>query len=378
MERVPRLGPDDLEAAGLYEPGSAGASERLALLEYLIEIGVTLDELVAAPPDDLPLVASRTALWGARELMTIDDVAAATGVSRALVARAWRAAGFPDPEIDPHARTFSSRDVEIIEILRAAIELFDEAVAIQLLRVLAAAAARVADASASAFIVNVASRAMEEDASGLALARANAESMALLDGVTRGFDTLLRHHMERAFRPRGAIGIVGGVDLVQRSVGFADLADSTAWAQQLELGELGQALSAFEATAAEIVVARDGRVVKLIGDEVMFVANEPAAAVDIALALVDAFAAHPVLPPVRVGIATGEVLARDGDFSGPVVNLAARAVKSAELSTVLADTATGAALHDQPAVQCGAPRAYPLKGFRDDVQLVAVHRAAAS
>jgi len=120
-----------------------------------------------------------------------------------------------------------------------------------------------------------------------------------------------------------------GIDLVRRSIGFADLVDSTAWTQQLELPALSQALSTFDSTASEVVIGRGGRVVKLLGDEVMFAANDPLTAADIALALVDAFADHDVLPAVRAGIATGDVLARDGDFSGAVVNLAARAVKIA-------------------------------------------------
>jgi class 3 adenylate cyclase len=128
-------------------------------------------------------------LWGVSESLTIDDVEIAAGVDGSLIARAWRAAGCPEPHIDPERRSFSRRDVEMLQIMRAAIDLFGEDVAIQLLRVVGAAAARVADASVSAFFVSVASAAVEADPSGLALARANAESMMLLDGLSRGFDT---------------------------------------------------------------------------------------------------------------------------------------------------------------------------------------------
>jgi hypothetical protein len=188
-------------------------------------------------------------------------------------------------------------------------------VTIQLLRVIGAAAARVADATVSVFIVNVASPAVEADPSGLQLARANAESMLLLDGLARGFDTLLRHNIGRGFRS-DVLETLAGVDLVRRSVGFADLVDSTAWTQQLDLRVLAQVLTRFDTTASQIVVGHGGRVVKLIGDEVLFVSDNPVSAADIGLALIRTFESDEALPPVRVGIATGEVLARDGITPG--------------------------------------------------------------
>ena len=276
-------GPTELEAAGLYDPDAEDASQHLALLEYLVGLGATMGDLVAAKPGEFPLLASTIALWDDRERLTLEEVAAAADVEPALIARMWRAAGFPEPDPEPGLRTFLRRDVEIVAIMRAGIEFFGEAVAIQMIRVLGAAAARVADASVSAFVVNIVPQALEHDPSGLELARANAESMVLLDGMTRGFDTLLRHHIERGFRPLEAMDAAAGIDLVRRSVGFADLVDSTAWTQQLDLPALSHALSTFDSSASEIVVGRGGRIVKLIGDGVMFVANDPAIAADIAL-----------------------------------------------------------------------------------------------
>ena len=158
--------------------------------------------------------------------------------------------------------------------------------------------------------------------------------------MTGAFDTFLRHHIERGFRPLGSPEATAGIDLVRRSVGFADLVDSTAWTQRVELPELSRALTTFDATASEIVVERGGRVVNVIGDSVMFVAPEPGTAVDIALTLVETFDTHELLPQVRTGVATGDVLAREGDFSGQVVNLAARAVSVARPSTLLVDRVT--------------------------------------
>ena len=248
---------------------------------------------------------------------------------------------------------------------------------IQLARVLGAAAARVADASVSAFVVNVVPQALEDDPSGLELTRANVESMVLLDGMTHGFDTLLRHQIERGFRPGDMIDTAAGIDLQRRSVGFADLVDSTAWTQQLELPALSAALSTFDSTASEIVAGLGGRVVKLIGDGLMFTANDPITATEIALELVEAFARHDSLPPLRAGIATGDVLARDGDYSGAVVNLAARAVNVARPSTVLVDPETRLALDESTAYDCRVADAFKLKGFERRVKLSRVKRVPA-
>ena len=374
MAHDDRPGPTELEAAGLYDPEADGAAQNLALLEYLVGLGATLDDLVTAKPGELPLLASSIALWGDRERLTLDEVAEASGVEPALIASTWRAAGFPEPDPAPDLRAFSRSDIEILTILRGGIEFFGEEVTIQMIRVLGAAAARVADASVTAFFVNIMPQAVEQDPSGLELARRNAESMVLLDGLTRGFDTLLRHHIERGFRPIEMVSAAPGIDLVRRSVGFADLVDSTAWTQQLDLPDLSRALSTFDSTASEIVVGRGGRVVKLIGDSVMFVANDAVTATDIALALVDAFAAHESLPPVRAGIATGDVLARDGDYSGAVVNLAARAVNVARPSTVLVDSETLVALDSSAAFSSDAAGAFALKGFAERVRLSRVER----
>ncbi|MDQ1511829.1 MAG: adenylate cyclase, partial [Actinomycetota bacterium] len=356
------------------DPGADDALQQLALLDYLVGLGATIDELLVARPGELPVLASTIALWGDRRRLTLAEVATAADVEPEMIARTWRAAGFPDP--DPDSRMFSQRDVEILAIMRAGIELLGEEVTIQMARVLGAAAARVADASVSAFVVNVVPQALEDDPSGLELARANAESMVMVDGMTRAFDTFVRHHIERGFRPLEMMAAAEGIDLVRRSVGFVDIVDSTAWTQQLELPALSQALNTFDSTASEIVIGRGGRVVKLIGDEIMFAANDPLAAADIALALVEAFATHDVLPPVRAGIATGDVLARDGDFSGAVVNLAARAVNVARPSTVLVDPETRGALEASTGFSCRTADAFRLKGFERRVKLSRVKRAS--
>jgi adenylate cyclase len=73
----------------------------------------------------------------------------------------------------------------------------------------------------------------------------------------------------------------------------------------------------------EACARHGGRLVKTLGDGVMLHFRSAAAAVRAAL---DVVAGTPAagLPPSRAGIAAGPVVARDGDFFGRTVNLAAR------------------------------------------------------
>jgi adenylate cyclase len=63
---------------------------------------------------------------------------------------------------------------------------------------------------------------------------------------------------------------------------------------------------------------------------------------------VTAVGEKPDLPDIRVGLATGPVVARFGDVFGTPTNFAARLTAMAHRNTVLADAATADALADHP------------------------------
>jgi adenylate cyclase len=335
----------------------------------VLELGATLDDLAEPDLGSLPELAASIALWGGRERLTIDELVAECGIERGVVVRAWRAAGFPDPG---DRKVFHRRDVEVFQLLDVGADYLGEDRTEQLVRVLGAAAGRIAETLVSMFMVDIASDTLGRDPSGLELARANAQSVALIDSVTSGIDILVRHHLQRGFR-RVSADPSAEVDLVTRSVGFADLVDSTQWAQQFELGELSRLLRRFDSLVTEIVVAHDGRVVKLIGDEVMFIAHDPADATLVALALLEAIAADETLPNLRAGVATGAVVTRDGDYAGPVVNLAARAVKLASPDSVVVDEHTVVALDDER-FHAFALGEFNLKGFSNLMPLFQIMR----
>ena len=220
--------------------------------------------------------------------------------------------------------------------------MFGEDAVLQLVRVMDSAMARLADAIVSAFLVNVESQVQDQDPVGLGVARASAEAIALLPTVNGALDVLLLQPILAARRTiLGGAGDIG-YEIQPLCVGFVELVGSTALAQRLSTRELGSVLTEFEYVAADSVTAGGGRVVNLIGDEVLYTACDAKAACTIALNLAATFTDHTVVPTVRAGVAGGDVLLRDGDVFGPAVNLAARAVKIAAADEVVAPRAVAA------------------------------------
>ena len=88
--------------------------------------------------------------------------------------------------------------------------------------------------------------------------------------------------------------------------------------------QLAAVVQRFEALATDIVTAHGGRVIKTVGDEILFVTIDAAPAAAIALDLVETMAEDDLLPDVRVGMAIGPVVSRLGDVFGTTVNRASR------------------------------------------------------
>ena len=355
-----RADPTTLAELGVYDPAAGDAAQRLELLEFLVSLGATEDELVEYR-DSLPLLAGALAIRGG-PVLTVDEVAERAGLSAKEVRRLVRVAGLPDPE--PGARVLTEGFVELAAGMSEVSTVFGEDAGHQLLRVLGSAMARVGDAATSAFLVNVGPAAFR-DSAGLGLARASVDAASLIPWVAPALDTLFRQQLLLAQRNLDSDADQLGVDAQPLVVGFVDLVGSTALSENLSVRELGVALGTFENVTTDTVTAGGGRVIKLIGDEVMFTAPDARSAAAIALDLADAFDEHPIVPPVRAGLAGGQVLLRDGDVFGPVVNLAARAVKVARPGTVVAtaEVAFDSGLTYKP---CGPQR---LKGFSDQIEL---------
>jgi class 3 adenylate cyclase len=162
-------------------------------------------------------------------------------------------------------------------------------------------------------------------------------------------------------------------DLRPPAIAFLDLTGFTRLAGAKGDEEAARLAVRLSDLVLEAAASRHGRAVKSLGDGVMLYFREPGEAVAAALDLVDA---TPMagLPPSRVGITSGPIVFRDGDYFGSVVNMASRITDYARPNEVLLSEAVaelgpaaGTAFEELGVVE--------LKGIRDPVRLFRAVRA---
>ena len=91
--------------------------------------------------------------------------------------------------------------------------------------------------------------------------------------------------------------------------GVLNLPDTEAFLEEIIPEPL---VEEFERVVAETAAAHGGRVVKLIGDGAMFTAPDASAGCALALEVAERAAESDNLPPVRVGLAAGAAVSRNG------------------------------------------------------------------
>jgi class 3 adenylate cyclase len=361
-----------LQAGGLYDPAAPGAAEQLALLEWLAAQAVTVEQMVEAKRGGSTItgLAGDLVLRPPEERLTLRQAAELAGMTPARLEQVRQAAGLPP--IDPSDRLFSRDDTAVFATFARAADLFGEAAMLQFIRAVGSSLARIAEAAVSLFLVNIEGPIIDAQKSELALAQANLLAMRALQLIPPLMQSVLRAHMETAIRRMRAARDEHSVDLMRMAVGFIDLVGFTSLSRKLTPRELADVMAQFEALAHDVIVARDGRLVKLIGDEVMFVAVDVAAACDVALTLVERFAGDPAVTP-RAGLAAGPLLMRSGDYYGPIVNLASRIAELAVPQEVLV-TAEVAAQAASSQLRFEPAGKRMLKGFDEPFLLYAAQR----
>jgi adenylate cyclase len=292
-------------------------------------------------------------------VFTARDVARESGLPLDEIRRLWRALGFPP--VDGDAAVFTRADVDILRAVRELIELrsahMDDV--LLLTRVIGQSLDRVADAQVTTIGERLARRRDDEASEAVTSEELAARIGTLAPSLEHVLGYVWRRHLVSALLRHAAAPSVTDRDL---TVGFADLVGFTAASQALAPRELTRIVERFEALAYEHVPERGGRVVKMIGDEVMIAVDDAPRAADIAVALVEACARDPLVPDVRVGLASGPTVAWEGDLYGPTVNLASRLVNLARPGTVLVDDAVGRRVEDDPRFDVKRLRPVPLRG----------------
>jgi class 3 adenylate cyclase len=365
----------ELEAAGLYDPDAPRAAERLALLDYLRERGASLDELVVANRlGRLPGVAGDLVRKDHAERLTARELSARVGFSLDQLRPVWRAAGFPDVSADEPL--FFDEDVEAFRSFVLAADFFGERATLDFTRALGAAMASVADAALGLFGLQVQSRLVEKEAPEIEFAQAiEGASLSLQQQVPAVLDVFFKHHVEAALRRAQIAGAEASGTTFRGAIGFLDIVGSTFLTRDLDAHDLMSIVADFEQATSDAVVRREGRVVKHIGDEVMFVTTDAADACEAALDLSHRFRTRDHGPLLRGGVAFGNLVRGYGDFYGPLVNLAARAVKHAEPGTVLVTTEVRDAAADRSGLRFVPAGEQTLRGFDAPVALYALERA---
>jgi adenylate cyclase len=157
---------------------------------------------------------------------------------------------------------------------------------------------------------------------------------------------------------------VEGEDGTTMGVGFADIVNYTRQSRSLTRSEIGRMVDHFEERALEIISAHDGRIIKTIGDELLFVADRPEDIALIGLELTEEGLHDEEFPEVRVGLAWGSALARLGDVLGPVVNVASRLTSTSRPGRVLVDRALADQLRDSEHFKLRRLRRTSVRGYR--------------
>jgi adenylate cyclase len=331
-------------------------SEPLDLRAILLDLGVAGDEVDQAATDGtLELLALERVMLGDGGLLDVVEVAALTGVPLDQVRAYWRALGFPDPH--PGEKLFSELDVELLRALGSFIDegLLEPGLALQMARVIGSAMTKIANAQVES--TQLRPQQGEADRPPAGAARRGVEMLSVMPRV---MEFVWRRHLAAAARRR-IMRVTGGEGSKGVLVGFADLVGFTARTQQLAEDDLAEVVGRFEEVAFDLVATHGGRVVKMIGDEVMFIHEDVRAGAELGIGLAARFRDDPVLSDVRVGLASGPVLERDGDVYGHVVNLANRLVAFAYPASVVVSAEVRQALEGDPRFVLRALGSHELK-----------------
>jgi adenylate cyclase len=302
------------------------------------------------------------AILGEQPVHTAQEVADATGVTLDELRRLWRALGFPE---HGSAAAYTPGDVGAVSILNELVssDVIDVDTAVMLTRAVGQTMARLADWEVGTLLHRVEEVERSEHASGSRTTTA----LRLVEELNPPFEQLLvyawRRHLAAAVARIEALG-AGEEDLhtTQLTVGFADIVAFTALSNEVSRERIGELVEVFETRCADVVATQRGRVIKSIGDSVLFVHEDPIAAYDIAAGIISVIGRDPRMPEVRVGLASGAVVMRMGDVFGPPVNLASRLTAVARRNRIIVDQATADRL---PTDQFETRRlpARPVRGF---------------
>ncbi|GAA2729824.1 adenylate/guanylate cyclase domain-containing protein [Actinocorallia aurantiaca] len=292
-------------------------------------------------------------LLGEPLLFTLHDVKEKSGIDLELALRIWSALGFPTPPGDVLA--FTEEDVVAMRTIRELLEheYVDEEMVLQLSRGVGQTMSRLAHWLGEVWLERLAEHLVRP---GEAVTDETVAAALLASAELRPkFENLLLRGWRRQLAAVGVSALTAtatatadpGAGTAVLAVGFADIVSFTRLSRNLDADGLAELVDRFETETASIIATLGGRVIKTLGDEVLFTAPDAASGAEISLRISER-STEEDFPRVRVGVAYGEVILRLGDVFGTPVNTAARLTAEAYPGTVLASPAMGAELAEGP------------------------------
>jgi adenylate cyclase len=295
----------------------------------------SLSEQSDSPLDDVEQV-----LLGEQPRYRKADVAEAVGMDQARTERLWQAMGFA--HVEESAAVFTDSDIDALRSMMQLVsaDVITSEVETAAVRSVARMMSRMAEWHVGIFRSVLGPRFADDPATTAQFAEALVPVIERLQGY------VWRRHLAAAML-RELDGPDPGVEERTRIVGFADLVGYTRLVRNFTEIELAGLIDEFEDLATAVIAENHGRIVKTVGDEVLFVADATSHAAEIALTLNEQVAEAIRLPPLRIGVAQGPVLSRFGDVYGSTVNIASRLTSVARPASVLVDRELAAALGDR-------------------------------
>ncbi|ORC15621.1 cyclase [Rothia nasimurium] len=291
-------------------------------------------------------------LLGDNLTMKRGEVADEAGMPLLTARKIWRSLGLPNSKDDDTFFTHAdSKALEAVNSLVSKGKLTEEA-ALSITRSVGQMMDRMVVWQVEALVEDMVING------GLTDTEARGELLNLLprligdleDITVYGYRRMLNSAILRlALRDEGDGTDLADSDLpLARGVGFVDLVSYTSLSREMNERNLARLVKNFEQRCAEVIAVGGGRIIKTVGDEVMYLVESPEDGARIALTLSKLISEDPRLPEARVSFVWGRVLPRLGDIYGPTVNLASRLVALTEPGVVLTDASTAEALeHDR-------------------------------
>ncbi|WP_157514754.1 adenylate/guanylate cyclase domain-containing protein [Nocardioides sp. J54] len=311
-------------------------------------------------------------LLGEEPQLTAAEVAERAGLPLGRARRLWRTLGFPEQGDAP---AYTEADVEALRLVTDLVGegIIDFDIALNVARGVGLSMSRLADWEVGELVHHVDEAFVEHggDEDGTPVDW-------VLERFGQRFEELLiyawRRHLAAAVaRMESLRAIDADPHTTDLSVGFADIVGFTALSNEVSRDRIGELVEIFEARCGDVIARENGRLIKSMGDAVLYVNDDPLAAFATAEGIINVIGRDPRMPDVRVGLATGGVVLRLGDVFGPPVNLAARLTQVARRNRIIVDHATADLLPaDQIESRPLPPR--PVRGF-GVVEPVAVRRA---